>query len=1078
MRAALTTLLLLAAAAGAEEARWLRYPAISPDGTTIAFSYRGDLWLCSADGGEARPLTSHVAHESWPVWSPDGRTIAFASDRHGNFDVFVVAAAGGPARRLTAHSGHDTPVSFTPDGKRVLFSAARHDAPGALLAALWFPELHSVPAEGGRPRLELTTPALGARPSPDGTALAYTDLKGFENQWRKHHTSSVARDVWVTSGGRHRRLTDFAGEDRDPAWSPDGKTIHYLSEASGSFNVWSRPADGSGAPEQVTQHGPHPVRFLTAAGDGTLCYAYDGTIWTKRAGRDPRGLRITVAAGERTNPTRVEVLRDGATELAVSPDEEEIAFVVRGEVFVASVEHGTTKRITSTPEQERSLSWAPDGKTLYYAGERDGSWNVYAATLQRPEEERFFRSTLVKETPVLHTPDEEFQPLPSPDGKLLAYVRNRDEIALLDPATGQSRALVPAARNYSYEDGDVRFAWSPDSRWIACGVIQQGRWIYDIAVVEVATGALTDMTVSGYEEWAPQWSADGTAILFASNRFGRRAHGSWESEADLLAMDLTQEAHDRSHMSDEEYERWKEKGSKGKKGGKGGKGGKGEQGEEPEEAEEKKQPVPPDPLKIEFLGREERTRRLTHQSSKVGGFALSPDGEKLAYFAEVEGKWDVWLADVREGSMKRLSKWGDDEPGDVTFAKDGKAVFLRRHRGGIAKLPLDGAAKPVPYAAEMTISDAGERAYVFEHCWRLARGKFYEEKLHGADWDGLRQHYAQFLPHVETGHDFAELLSELAGELNASHTGAGYRPRGEEGDETAALGILFADEQLTVAETLPLGPAAQAGSKIRAGDVLTHIDGTELGPAVEHFALLDRKAGKPVRLGFRRPDATTYEEVVRPIAPRAERNLLYKRWVARCRERVERLSNGKLGYAHMRGMNDDAFREVFKETLGRCGDKRGLILDTRFNGGGNNHDELVMFLSGREYLTLHPRGKERGSFGGEPWARWARPVVVLQCEGNYSDAHIFPYVFRKLGVGKLVGAPVAGTGTAVWWERQIDGATTFGVPQVGFVTEDGRYLENLELEPDVLVLGDPEAAAKGDDPQLDKAVEVLLAELK
>jgi C-terminal processing protease CtpA/Prc len=597
-------------------------------------------------------------------------------------------------------------------------------------------------------------------------------------------------------------------------------------------------------------------------------------------------------------------------------------------------------------------------------------------------------------------------------------------------------------------------------------VIQEGRWIYDIAVVEVATGALTDMTLSGYEEWSPQWSADGTAILFASNRFGRRDHGSWESEADLLAMDLTQEAHDRSHMTDDEYERWKEKSKKGKKGGKG------------EEGEEKKDLPPPDPLKIEFLGREERTRRLTLQSTRVGGFALSPDGEKLAYFAEVEGKWDVWLAEVREGSMRRLSKWGDEEPGDVAFAKDGTAVFVRRHRGGIARMTLDGAAKPVAYTAEMTISDGAERAYVLEHCWRLAREKFYEEKLHGADWDGLRRYYAGFLPHVETGHDFAELLSELAGELNASHTGGGYRPRGAEGDETAALGILFADEQLTVAEALPLGPAAQAGSQIRPGDVLTHIDGAELGPAVEHFALLDRKAEKPVRLGFRRPDGAAYEEVVRPIPPREERDLLYKRWVSRCRERVDRLSGGRLGYAHMRGMNDAAFREVFRETLGRCGGKTGLVLDTRFNGGGNNHDDLVMFLSGREYLTLKPRGKELGTFGGEPWARWARPVVVVQCEGNYSDAHIFPYVFRELGVGKLVGAPVPGTGTAVWWERQIDGATTFGVPQVGFVTADGKYLENLELEPDVLVLGDPEAAARGDDPQLDRAVEVLLAELR
>ncbi len=1073
MRAALFSLLLLAALARAQEARWLRTPAISPDGTTIAFSYKGDLWLASADGGEARLLTSHVAYENAPCWTPDGKLLAFASDRHGNFDVFVVPASGGPARRLTAHSGADVPTSFTADGARVLFTATRHDAPQALVAGLSLPELYSVPVEGGRPRLELTTPALGAKPGPDGATLVYTDVKGFENPWRKHHTSSVARDVWIASGGKHRRLTDYKGEDRDPAWSPDGKTIFYLSEASGSFNVWSRPADGSGAPEQVTKHGPHPVRFLTAAGDGTLCYAYDGQIWTKRTGREPRPLRIAVAAGERTNSEETEVSRDGATEFALSPEEDEVAFVVRGEVFVASVEHGTTKRITSTPEQERNVSWSPDGKTLYYAGERQGSWNVYATTLARPEEERFFRATLVAEKPLLTTADDEFQPLMSPDGKSLAYLRNRDEIALLDPATGQSRTLVPAARNYSYEDGDLRFAWSPDSKWLVTTMIQDGRWISDVAVVEAATGALTDMTLSGYEEWAPQWSADGTALLFASNRFGRRDHGSWDAEADLLALDLTQEAHDRARMSDEEYARWKEK-KEGKK--KGKKGAKGEEAEE--KGDDTKEPRPPDPLTIEFDGREDRTRRLTLQSSKVGGYALSPDGEKIAYFAEVEEKWDVWLADVREGSMKKLMKLGDDEPGDVRFAKDGKAVFVRREKGAIAKAPLEGGPKPVAYAAEMTVDGPRERAYVFEHVGRLVREKFYDERLHGVDWEELRQYYAAFLPHVGTNYDFAELLSELAGELNASHTGAGYRPPRDGGDETAALGILFSDEALTVAEVLERGPAAEAGSQIKPGDVLTHIDGKELGAGVEHFALLDRKAGKPVRLGFRRPDGSAYEQVVRPMKPEEERRMLYRRWTRRCRERVDRLSQGRLGYAHMRGMNDNAYRDVFKETLGRYGAKEGLVLDTRFNGGGNNHDDLVGFLQGRPYLMLKPRGKEVGTFGSEPWSRWARPTVVVQGEGNYSDAHIFPYVFRKLGVGKLVGAPVAGTGTAVWWERQIDPTIVFGVPQVGFVTDEGRFLENLDLEPDVLVLSDPEAAARGDDPQLDKAVEVLLADLR
>jgi C-terminal processing protease CtpA/Prc len=680
--------------------------------------------------------------------------------------------------------------------------------------------------------------------------------------------------------------------------------------------------------------------------------------------------------------------------------------------------------------------------------------------LGRPDEERFFRATLVEESALLAGAEEEFQPLPSPDGKSLAYLRDRDEIRVLDLASGQSRALVPAARNYSYEDGDLRFVWSPDSQWLVTTVSIPGRWIADVAVVHAATGAVSDMTASGYEEWAPAWSADGTALVYVTNRFGRREHGGYGSDADLMALDLTQEAHDRSHLSAEEYEREKKKGKEG---------GKGEKGEE--------KPRPPDPLRVELQGCEERTRRLTLHSTPVGGFALSPDGEKVVYFARVEGKWDLWLSEVREGDTRKLLKLGDEEPGDVRFAKDGLLVFIRRKKGQIAKVVLKGEPSYVGYAAEMTIDGPRERAYVFDHAWRLVKAKFYDPGLHGVDWEGLRAHYARFLPHVESGYDFAELLSELAGELNASHTGGRYRDAGEGGDETAALGILFADEALTVAETLERGPAARAGSKIAPGDVLTHIDGAALGPDVEHFALLNRKAGKPVRLGFRKPDGTTYEEVVKPVKPREEQRLLYQRWVKRGRERVERRSGGRLGYVHMRGMDADSFREVFNEVLGRHGAKEALVLDTRFNGGGNNHDELLTFIGAREYLGVHPRGKAPGSFGGEPWTRWARPVVVVQNEGNYSDAHIFPYAFRELGVGKLVGAPVAGTGTAVWWERQIDPAIVFGVPQVGFVTRDGSYLENLELLPDVLVLTDPEAAARGEDPQLDTAVDVLLKEL-
>lgn len=1078
---------LTSVAAGAEEALWVRTPALSPDGTRIAFSYGGDLWVVPADGGRARRLTSHVGHELGPVWSPDSTRIAFAADWHGNDDVFVVGANGGAARRLTHHSDGDRPTCFSRDGRSVLFTGRRHDDPDAVLPSAFLPELYRVGVDGGRVERVLTTPAEEAVLSPDGSRLAYHDLKGYEDPWRKHHVSPVARDVWVVDlgTGRHTQLTDFGGEDRNPVWSPDGATLHFLSERGGSSNVWRLPAGGGDA-EQVTTHELHPVRFLSTADDGTLCYAHHGIVHTLAPGGAPRRVSIEVTTDHRENPTTPTTLRDGATEMAPSADGKFVAFVVRGEVFVASAKYGTTRRITHTPEQERSVTWSPDGTTLYYASERGTSWDLYRTRVLDGRPERFADEALLGEEPVLVAEGEQFQPLASPDGKHLAYLHDRDELRVLELETGQTATVVPARRNYSYADGDVRFDWSPDGRWLAFSFLPRGRWIDDVGIArlpqwphEPGSTELIDVTQSGYHESAPHWSRDGRSLLFYSARYGRRNHGSWGSDGDVLAFELTRAAWDRSQLDRERLELLEGDDDSESRNGKDGE-------DEAQEQAAKEPPV----VEVEPDGRERRIRRLTPHSAPLGDFVMADDGEALVYLAQVSGKWDVWLSRPRDRTHRKLVELGDDSDGDLALADDGKLLFVRRGNGRVQRVELKGAldkeggpakSEPVAYAAELAIDGPGERRYVFDHAWRQVRAKFYDPELHGVDWKRLRAEYAPLLEHVHDGRGFAELLSELLGELNASHTGARYRPQREDADATAGLGLLLEPvpgaEGFRVEEVLPGGPADRADSTLAAGATLLALDGVRLTPDVNLSEQLDRKAGKPVRVEFRRADGTQASEVLRAVSLGAERNLLHERWLRTRRELTHRLSGGRVGYVHVRGMNDSSFRRVYREVLGQEGDREALVVDTRFNGGGWLHDDLVTFLGGDDYNWFVPRGKQRGWFGAEPLARWSRPVAVVQSESNYSDAHIFPYAFQRLGIGKLVGTPVAGTGTAVWWERQIDPALVFGIPQVGMQDEDGNYLENQTLEPDVLVLLHPEEAARGEDPQLAAAVEVLLGEL-
>jgi len=1051
---------------------WMRYPALSPDGTEIVFSYKGDLFKVPAQGGIATPLTMHDAHNFMPVWSPDGQHIAFASDRFGNFDVFIMPATGGTARRLTFHSGNDFPWHFSPDGKHVIFSSPRND----LQSSVRFPhrglfgKLYSVPVSGGRNTLISTAGFQHASYNSDGSLIIFQDRKGFEDEWRKHHTSSVTRDIWIydIANERYTKVSDYEGEDREPLFAAGDNAFFYLSEKNGSQNIFKKSMGPDQAETQISFFENHPVRHLTRSNNNTLCYTWNGEIYTQVEGQRPRKVDVTILADFRGKDERILSVSQGATEMALSPNGKEIAFVFRGEVFVTGVDDSRTKRLTSTPAQERMLSWAPDGRTLYYSTERGESWDIYKATMVRDEELYFFASTLIREEPVIATEAEEFQPVVSPDGKFIAYLEERNILKVFDLEKKTSRTIIPAGENFSYRDGDQDFLWSPDSKWIVARDAQGFYGASHLVLYKVDNpGKGFNLTHSGFSDGGAMFAMDGKMLAWVNDKEGKKPLAlQGAREFDVFAMFFDQATYDRFMLSKEEFALVKEREDKEKE-------------KDKDKDKDKKDEVSPWVPVLQDI--ENRRVRLTPGSVNLSSYRINPSGEKLFFMAQYEKDTDLWVVDLRTKELKNLARLGS-RGGSMEMSKDGKTLFLLAN-GRIQKVEAEsGKTTPVAINTEMVLDAFAEREYIYHHAWRQVKKKWYDPGLHGVDWDFYRSEYARFLPHINNNYDFQELLSEILGELNGSHTGGRYSHRAENGDNTASLG-LFYDEKLAgpgllITEVITGGPLDRAESRVRAGHVIEKIDGVELTVDLDWNMLLNRKNNQNVLLSLYDPATRQrWEEVVKPITMGAENGLLYRRWVNTMRDMTEQLSGGRIGYVHVQGMNDGSFRTVYEEVLGRNADKDALIVDTRFNGGGWLHEDLSTFLDGKPYATFRPYGFI--ARGGEPRDKWAKPSVVLMSESNYSDAHAFPYAYRAKAIGKLIGMPVPGTSTAVWWETQIDPTIVFGIPMIAFygIAED-RPLENLQLEPDVLVENPFEEILYGKDPQLEAAVNELLKDLE
>lgn len=1047
---------------------WMRYPAISPDGKTIAFGYKGDIYKVDATGGTAVPLTLHEAQDMMPVWSHDGKYIAFSSDRYGNFDVFVMPSSGGIPTRVTYNSAADFPFDFSPDNTQLIFGSSRNIQASNVrfYSPRLFQNLYTVPVTGGRPILISGAGMDRAHYNSKGSQIVFEDRKGYEDPWRKHHTSSVTRDVWTmdVKTNQYKKISNFEGEDREPVFGSDDQSVYYLSEKNGNQNIYKKDL-GSSTEKQLSQFKINPVRHLSVSKSNTLCFTNDGEIYTLADGGTPQKVAVQIFNDGRQNVEKNVTVNGNVGEFALSPNGKEIAFVTRGEVFVTSVDGAQTKRITNTPQQERMIQWSADGKTLIYAAERNDNWDIYTTTIARKEEPYFYAATVLKEEPLIATAAEEFLPKYSPDGKEVAYLENRNILKIYTIATKQSRTLIPAGHNYSYADGDIDFNWSPDSKYILADDEYFGFGGAHMAVIKAdGSGVIVHPINSGFGENNPKWGLNGKLVTWLNNREGRRSLAyQGNREVDIYAAFLDQPAFDEFKLAKDDYALLLEKNGADKK-----------------DSSSKKDTAKltlakPKNWLPDFTGVDNRKVRLTINSSSISDYIVTADASKVYYLAAFEKGYDLWITEPRTHDTKILAKLGGS-PSGIEMSKDGKSVFVTNN-GSLLKIDDAGKSTPISISAEMVLDAAKERAYIFDHCWRQVKAKFYDPKIHGIDWKMYKDTYEKFLPHISNNYDFQELLSEMLGELNASHTGGRYTPQMVNPDATAVLGLLY-DETYTgkglkVTEVLAGGPADKAAGKIRSGFIIEMIDGQPITDSDDWAKLLNRKTSKNTLLQVLDPKTNNrFDESVKPISFAEESVLMYKRWSNMMYTMVDKLSNGKVGYVHVQSMNDGSYRSVVDEVMGRNKNKQALIVDTRFNGGGWLHNDLNTFLSGKTYLRFAPQDNMVPAT--EPMDRWQLPSCVLMSESNYSDAFIFPYVYKANGIGKLIGMAVPGTGTAVWWETQIDPTIVFGIPMIATYGKENRPTENLQLEPDMKVPLLYEDFLNGKDDQLEAAVKEML----
>jgi Tol biopolymer transport system component/C-terminal processing protease CtpA/Prc len=1044
-------------------------PAIAPDRSEIAFVSGGDIWVVPATGGEAHLLVSHPATESRPMYSPDGTRVAFMSNRAGSMDIWLLTLATGDVRQVTFDDGSEQLDGWSRDGNWIYFSSAAHDVGGNT-------DVYRVRASGGTP-MPVSADRYAAEfmsaPSPDGSVTAVI-ARGFGQSqwWRKGHSHLDESELWLVRGDGARAPTYEQVLTRDakqqwPMWSGDGSTLFYVSDQGGAQNLWAKPIRG-GEARRLTSFTDGRVLFPAIDPQGReIVFERDFGIWrydvaSNRAQQVP----ITLRGASATAADQHLVITTGFQQIALSPDGKKLAFLARGEIFVARADSGgDALRVTRTPSAEAELTWAPDSRRIAYASNRDGAWHLYVYDLVKNDETQITRGD-----------KSDVNPRWSPDGTQLAFQRDARELRVADVASHNERLVATSIFGRPPFLSERPIVWSPDGRYLA--YLGAGtKLMVNAYVVPTAGGTPTQVSwLSNTRANTLSWSADGTYLILDS---GMRLEPGIAARVDLIPR--------TPRLREDLLAAMFRDTTPGRTG----------PPPAPPATPRRDSSLTTDSSRVTM--RAPRATRIVadgiHErlavlpvGVDVTSEVMSPDGRHLLLVASAEGQQQLFVFPMDElSSEPPIARQLTTTAGfksSVQWAPDSKSVWFLE-QGRVVNLPVESRApRQVALRAELDVDFAREKMEVFNQAWEYLNDNFYDPNFHGANWSAVREAYAPIIAGARTPDEMRRLLSLMIGEMNASHMGINGPGGGTGLPGTGRLGLHFqraAYEQrgeLQVSEVIPLSPAALT-DRIRVGDFILAVDGARVGPGFNLDSALRFKFDHRVVLSVA-ADASGRDKrdvSLRAVNGNTEKALLYRAWVAERRAYVARASNGRLGYVHMNDMGGNAIAQLNLDLDAEGHAKEGVVLDIRHNNGGFVNGHALDVLSRQPYVLMVRRGVP--AVPGRPvlgQRALEAPTILVTNQATLSDGENFTEGYRTMKLGKVVGEPTAGWDVYTGAGTMVDG-TSVRLPFMKNASLDGKALELVPRAVDIRVdraLGESYA---GRDTQLDAAVKELLAEI-